>query len=194
MNLDFKKKLLELYPAFDKVTGPYLRKDGRKHVTFNNSYLSKGDPNKTRTLSWPKALIEVREGRLLLDNETADHIDEDFTNDNINNLQILTRIDNSLKSFLAHPERYREFGKFICLECDIEFIKNMRDVRGNQVKQNKAGPFCSRRCAGLRNQKVQMEARLAQSAEAKVLNTFQCPFESDSEHQQIKVYSGFKLD
>lgn len=95
-----------LYPLFDKVTGPYTRSDGRKHLCLNNSKLSKGDPNKTRTLSYPKALVEVREGRLLADNETADHIDEDFTNDDLNNLQILTRIGNAIKSFNANPDRH----------------------------------------------------------------------------------------
>ena len=190
MDLEFKKKLLTLYPAFDRVTGPYARKDGRKHICLNNTSLSNGDPNKTKTLSWPKALVEVKEGRLLLDNETADHIDEDFTNDDVNNLQILTRPANILKSFEANPERHTELSIHICPQCNDKFVAKARQVRGNQIKQNKDGPFCSRRCAGLRNQKVQMEARLAQLAEAKVLNTFQCPFESNSEHQQIKVYSG----
>ena len=37
MDLEFKAKLLLLYPDFDKVTGPYPRKDGRKHVVLNNS-------------------------------------------------------------------------------------------------------------------------------------------------------------
>lgn len=105
MDLEFKTKLLVLYPAYDKVNGPYARKDGRKHIVLNNSKLSKGDPNKLRTLSWPKALVEVREGRLLLDDETADHKDENFTNDDLSNLQILTRPANILKSFEANPER-----------------------------------------------------------------------------------------
>lgn len=182
MDLEFKNKLLALYPAFNKVTGPYTRKDGRKHICLNNSYLPNGDKNKTKTLSWPKALVEVKEGRLLLDNETADHIDEDFTNDDINNLQILTRPANILKSFEANPERHTELSTHICPQCNNKFITLARQVRGNNIVKGKAGPFCSRRCAGLRNQKIQMEARLAQLAEAKDLNPFKYQFESDSEH------------
>lgn len=154
MSPDFKIKLLKLYPLFDKVTGPYLRKDGRKHITLNNSSLSKGDPNKTRTLSWPKALIEVREGRLLFDNETADHIDENFTNDELANLQILTRANNALKSFNANPNKQEEIIKCICPECNSEFLTLARQVRGNNIAKGKAGPFCGRRCAGLRNQRM----------------------------------------
>ncbi len=184
MNLEFKINLLALYPAYDRVTGPYLRKDGRKHIVFNNSSLSKGDSDKTRTLSWPKALLEVKHCRLLNDNETADHIDEDFTNDNIDNLQILTRVNNIIKSFEANPERHTQFSNHICPQRNNKFIALARQVRGNNIVKGKVGPFCSRRCAGLRNQKIQMEARLAQSVEAKVLNTFQCPFEPDSEHHK----------
>lgn len=148
MDLEFKTKLLKLYPLFDKVTGPYKRSDGRKHVVLNNSSLSKGDPNKLRTLSWPKALIEVKEGRLLLDNETADHVDEDFTNDSLSNLQILTRPNNIIKSFEANPNRKEKFSKHICPQCDVEFIALAKQIKGNNIVKKKAGPFCSRKCAG----------------------------------------------
>ena len=42
VDLEFKAKLLKLYPSFDRVTGPYVRKDGRKHLCLNNTTLSKG--------------------------------------------------------------------------------------------------------------------------------------------------------
>jgi hypothetical protein len=171
MDLEFKTKLLKLYPLFNRVTGPYTRSDGRKHVCLNNTNLSKGDPNKTRTLSYPKALVEVKEGRLLLDNETADHIDEDFTNDDIGNLQILTRIDNAVKSFNANPDRQEEISKHICPQCNTEFLALARQVRGNNIVKGKVGPFCSRRCSGKHNQQIQVKGRLAQLAEAAVLNT-----------------------
>lgn len=171
IDLDFKIKLLKLYPAYDKVTGPYTRPDGRKHLCLNNSNLSKGNPNKTRTLSYPKALIEVREGRLLTGNETADHIDEDFTNDDINNLQILSRPANILKSFNANPDRKEEYGRYICPQCLIGFLAKARQVRGNNIVKGKAGPFCSRHCAGKHNQQIQANGRLAQLVEATDLSS-----------------------
>lgn len=98
LDLEFKIKLLVLYPNFDKVYGPYTRGDNRKHLVLNNSKLSHGDKNKLRTLSYPKAIIEVEHGKILIDDETTDHVDEDFTNDEIINLQILSRADNIIKS------------------------------------------------------------------------------------------------
>ena len=159
MDLEFKAKLLKLYPSFDRVTGPYVRKDGRKHLVFNNSKLSKGDSDKLKTLSFPKALLEIKEGRLLLDNETADHIDEDFTNDDLSNLQILTRPANIIKSFEANPDRHTELAKHTCPQCDAEFLALARQVRANNVKQGKPGPFCSKSCAGRFNQTKQKSFR-----------------------------------
>lgn len=167
---DFKLKLFKLYPNYDKVTGPYTRTDGRKHICLNNSKLNRTDKNKTKTLSYPKALIEVKEGRLLLENETADHIDEDFTNDDINNLQILTRPANIIKSFEANPERYKEINKYICPECNSEFLASVRQVKGNNVLQGKAGPFCGRVCAGKWSRRKQL-ARMVELVDTTVLST-----------------------
>lgn len=171
MNLEFKNKLLALYPLYDKVTGPYLRKDGRKHIVLNNSTLPNKTKGKLKTLSWPKALIEVHLNRLLEDYETADHIDEDFTNDDLNNLQVLTRAKNIIKSFNENPERYAEYLKFNCFECNEEFLLLARQYRGNQLKQNKAGPFCSRQCSGIHNQRIQSNGHLAQLVEATDLSS-----------------------
>lgn len=170
MDKEFKIKLLKLYPLFDKVTGPYLRNDGRKHIVLNNSKLSTGDPNKLRTLSYPKAIIEVKENRLLLDNETVDHKDEDFTNDNIDNLQVLTRFANTIKSFTLNPNRGEEFSKHICPECNTEFLALARQVRGNNIVKENEGPFCGRSCAGKWSRNKQL-GRLAQLVEATDLSS-----------------------
>lgn len=93
-----KDKILELYPDYTSVLGPYTRADGRKHIVLNNSKLAKGTKGKLRTVSYPKALLEVELGRTLKDDETTDHVDEIKTNDSVSNLQILTREDNARKS------------------------------------------------------------------------------------------------
>lgn len=147
MNEEFRQKLLALYPEYDRVTGPYLRKDGRKHICFNNTALIKGDKNKKRTVSWPKALVEVKENRRLLISETVDHHDEDFTNDKIDNLKILTRRANIIKSFELNPERAKGWFTGTCSICDEKFIRPLKVVEHN-LKQGKAGPFCSKSCAG----------------------------------------------
>lgn len=76
--------------------GPYKRKDGRKHVIL---YRQTRDGRQIRkTISYPKLLIECRIGRKLKSHETADHKDEDFTNNRWKNLQILSRSKNASKS------------------------------------------------------------------------------------------------
>lgn len=121
-----------------KVYGPYIRKDGRKHVILY-------DPKKgiRRTKSYPKYLLEKKLGRDLDENETCDHIDEDFTNDDTINLQPLTRGENIKKA-----TKQSEVLKFLCPNCRKSFKRFARDYRWNQLKQKKSGPYCSRRCAG----------------------------------------------
>lgn len=145
MDEEFKIKLLVLYPNFDKVTGPYLRKDGRKHICLNNSKLSNGNSNKTKTISYPKALVEVRDGRLLLPNETVDHDDQDFTNDRLDNLIIRDRVDHIKLDVKRRAEVQAQ-----CVNCKTNF-----QLTRYQLNSNKAGPFCSRRCSGLYGTEVQ---------------------------------------
>lgn len=127
-----------------KIYGPYTRKDGRQHIIIY-------DNGKRTTLSYPKYLLEQKIGRALLPHETCDHIDGDFTNNSPENLQVLSRKDNSAKAMAFRPA---EQGYFVCPECNASFYKVMRDVRSNQIAQKCAGPFCSRQCAGKHGQRL----------------------------------------
>ena len=120
-----------------KVQGPYTRKDGRQHVVLYKDGVRK-------TVSYPKYLLEQKLGRSLLPNETCDHIDNDHTNNSLDNLQVLTRSDNARKGIALRPA---EVGTFTCPVCNTSFTRRMSDVRGN-LKKNKSGPYCSRSCAG----------------------------------------------
>jgi len=128
-----------------KVYGPYTRKDGRQHVILYDGTIKK-------TVSYGKYLLEQYLGRNLLPDETCDHIDGDFTNNDLSNLQVLTRRDNILKYAKEHP---KEIGQYICPQCKKQFVKEVRSVRGNQIKQGKKGPFCSKSCAGKYGNNVQ---------------------------------------
>lgn len=77
--------------------------------------------------------------------ETVDHIDEDPTNDTIENLQLLTLKENAVKGAVKGPQI--TWIVFNCPQCGNEARKNNRYVKNNK-KQGKAGPFCSRSCAG----------------------------------------------
>lgn len=121
-----------------KVYGPYKRKDGRQHVIHYDELTGK-----RRTQSYPRYLMEQHLGRELECWEVVDHIDNDPTNDCIENYQLLTHGDNVRKD-----KPPLEMMTFICPNCKDEFQGYARQYRANQLKQGKAGPYCSRHCAG----------------------------------------------
>lgn len=121
------------------VGKPYLGKDGRLRTV-----LLYPDGTK-RFKSYPKHLLEVKIGRELTADETCDHKDDDFTNDNPDNLQVLTRAQNAAKAMLLRPP---ELYHFTCPVCKQPAVKHMSEVRHNW-KLGKAGPVCSKECAGL---------------------------------------------
>ena len=86
------EKLLQLYPDYNKVHGPYSRPDGRKHVILNNTNIPKGTQGKLKTVSYPKALKEIELGRVLDLDETIDHNDRNRSNDDTNNLIVRGRL------------------------------------------------------------------------------------------------------
>ncbi len=120
-----------------KIYGPYVRKDGRSHIIYK-------DKNYTRTQSYPRYIMEEHLGRELDSVEHVDHINNNPSDNRIENLQILSTVENNRKSFLGTSEK----ALFICPTCKIEFEMLMRRYRDNNVRQGKAGPYCSKSCAG----------------------------------------------
>jgi hypothetical protein len=147
-------KLLELYPNYTSVLGPYKRKDGRKHVVLNNSNASKGTRGKTKTISYPKALIEAKIGKRLEENQTIDHHDRNFLNDDENNLKIKDRSTHSSEDALRV-----QVDLVNCPICNKSFEPNQNQ---RNKKLTVAGPFCSKQCSGkygtlVQNEKVKLE-------------------------------------
>lgn len=123
-----------------KYYGPYLRKDNRQVMV-----IIKDDGTKT-SMSYARYLMQQHLGRILESWEEVDHIDNDKTNDSIENLQILSRKENILKE-RSLPQNQRKMYSFICVNCNQPAIKYLNQVKSNH-KKGKTGPFCSRRCAG----------------------------------------------
>lgn len=121
-----------------KIYGPYLRKDGRKHLIIVH------DDGKKQTKSYPRHLMEMHLGRELLPEETVDHINNDKTDDRIENLQLLSLVENIRKEAELNP---KQLFRFNCPYCGTETEKFLAYVRGN-LKNGKSGPYCSRSCAG----------------------------------------------
>ena len=140
MQIELKRKILDLYPEFDRITGPSIAKDNRARVGLRNT---KTGEKTVRQLA--KVKLEVRIGRRLVEDETVDHVDEDKTNDDSDNLQLLSHSENARKSSIGNKrslgykqtnEQKRSGSKNGMALLDENKVKEMREnfVSGNVTK------------------------------------------------------------
>jgi hypothetical protein len=94
--------------------------------------------------------MEQKLGRQLDPNkETVDHIDRDVTNDNIENLRVVPRGKHTKEDCW-----YVERKTVTCCGCGKEFSRIPSQL-SDAARQKKAGPFCSKQCAGRYSARVQ---------------------------------------
>ncbi len=74
------------------VNGPYLHENGRRFVILTcGKHIRK-------TTSYARYLMEKSLGRILTNTEEVDHINEDFTDDRLENLQVISKLENIERS------------------------------------------------------------------------------------------------
>jgi len=122
-----------------KMYGPYKRKDGRMHVIWV-------DKGKKQTQSYPRFLMEQVLGRKLESWEEVDHINNNFTDNRLENLQVISKIQNHYKE-LNRQERKAKTVELICSFCGRVFTRPFRTEK-RRLSNNKAGPYCSKQCVG----------------------------------------------
>ena len=130
-----------------KIYGPYLRKDQRMHVII---IFPEG---RRTTVSYPKYLMECHLNRFLDKNETIDHIDGNFNNNAFDNLRIM-----DLKIHVINDVKRKKSMGFICPICNKSFNASgskLHDIISN-INRKKAGPFCSKECAGKYGRMIQL--------------------------------------
>jgi hypothetical protein len=119
-----------------KVFGPYKRKDFRKVIILQHI-----ETKKLKTISYPKYIMKCHLKRYLSDDETIDHIDNNCANNNLENLQILSRVENAKKSFIDVPYEHRKIIEYdkdkslkhsFSVQCELNPISKFTN---NQVKQ-----------------------------------------------------------
>lgn len=97
------------------------------------------------TIAWAKYIMCLHLGRMLNPNlETVDHINNDKSDDRLNNLQLLTRLENTQKS-----AKGRTMVTLVCPKCGKEFT---RERRLTHLIKGGRPSHCSRRCGSLGNQ------------------------------------------
>ena len=120
-------------PYFNAYRYGYLQTnpENRQTLILYNSH------NDRTSVSYARYLMAVNVGWFLNENEEVDHIDGDKTNDDIANLQILTREEHRTKTNLELAKKARRFN-LVCSNCGKQF-------RRRWVNNNKSF-FCSRIC------------------------------------------------
>lgn len=154
---------------FRSIRGPYSNGNKNRLIVI----VEDQEGNK-RTVSYPKWLMEVAVGRQLdPDLETIDHIDSNIDNNSLDNLRIVPRAEHS-----ADDTRRVKPVKLTCALCKKEFERNPKDVR-DKSRRGKAGPFCSRSCAG----------RYGRHFQLKLIDKFDVQPLVDSEYYKRKYAS-----
>jgi hypothetical protein len=155
--------------SYKKVFGPYTKKDGRKIVIVVQRN------GKRRTGSYPKWILEQHLGRKLRIDETVDHWDSDFNNNDIENLKIFPRDVHS-----ANDTRRVKLIDLKCGWCQKHFQRSPRILR-NKSKNKAGGPFCSKSCAG----------KYARSLQLKLIEHFEPQPFVESEYYKRKYVQAF---
>jgi len=119
-----------------KIYGPYLRPDGRKHVILVEGR------SKT-TISYPKFLL-MELGIQFGPYDEVHHRDGDFTNNTVTNLVKISKFTHAS----SHKLGTAKYMTVTCESCGGEFELLVRQHKGNQLRQGRAGPYCSKSCAG----------------------------------------------
>jgi len=91
-----------------------------------------------RTMSWARCLMTMHLNRELNSHETVDHINNNKTDDRIENFQLLSRAANTSKA-----ARGRTLICLVCPECGKPFRKERRDTN---LVRGKTRICCSTKC------------------------------------------------
>jgi hypothetical protein len=122
-----------------QIYGPYEDSTGRKRICI---YFT---DRKMTSKTYARYLMEMFLGRVLDPNqETVDHINGDYKDDQISNFRLLPRPEHARKDVLRVEN---EKICVSCVWCHKTFTSHTHTLN-RLVRPGKAGPFCSRKCSG----------------------------------------------
>ena len=141
-----KIDLEEPYKSLWKNGYLVINNQNRRNVCLVN------DDSRT-TVSYARYLMSVKLGYLVPDEYEVDHIDDDKTNDDINNLQLLTPEQNRLKEQYRYTTQDQISYGYECANCGVSFVLLKRVVQA-KLAQNVEYAFCGRSCSTSFNYKI----------------------------------------
>ena len=120
-----------------KLYGPYTsKKDGRLRCIIVHP-----DGHK-QTISYPKYIIEKYLNRYLEENETIDHIDGNFLNNDLSNLRVIDRKQHAIEDAIRNKNIIVS-----CKMCGKTFEIQGNLIHGrNRTDKHQSGYFCSKQC------------------------------------------------
>lgn len=129
-----EKRRIGEYPYSDYyIYGPvYHKKEKQNYILLRHKY-----NNRKTSISYARYLMSIKLKRTLDKSEEVDHIDNNKQNDSLENLQILSPLENKKKNPVI-----KTLINCVCANCNINFFKEKR-----QMKKTK-NTFCSRSCNG----------------------------------------------
>ena len=132
----------------------YLREDkfGRKRVDLVNS-----EKDRT-TIAYARYLMCVKLGYLLSAEYEVDHVDRDCSNDDITNLQILTKEEHLIKT-AKEATTGRNTRILVCECCGKSFEREVRQIVNKRQ-------FCSHSCNG----------KMSENLKGKALDVYQVSY------------------
>ena len=145
MKIDLEYPFTELY----KAGYTHVSSEGRRYITLKKF---NGGIDGT---SYARYLMSVKLGRFLTNQEEVDHIDNNKTNDDPNNLQILTPEQNREKQRLHYINNVQQKFELVCPNCGCNFSLTEREMNGRfiQIRKNASLGliYCSSSCSSIFN-------------------------------------------
>ena len=132
-------KLQEPFKSLYNKGYIFIRPDKRKYIhlrTFNN---------KNKILSYARYLYGIKLGYEVPSEYEVDHKDNNPFNDTINNLQLLTKVENIKKYRQFYRDNIQEFKYLTCNNCEKEFRITKAEYE-SKIKDGVTNFYCNRNC------------------------------------------------
>lgn len=148
-----------------KLEGPYAdlflygifkihKKSGRRHVLLYNPITKE-----SLFIQYSRYIYTVYTNKFIPEGYEVDHIDNNFTNDNISNLQLLTRKENYEKYRKHYTENIQQnyYTELTCNNCNKKFTRQKKRVE----KESFENAYCSKDCETEYRNKYKIEINCA---------------------------------